>query len=84
MVLPLFYLDNYDGSEVQHRLLQALAVEALTQTESPDWKKCKHCKIEKLKMQKCSVCKSARYCSVECQRADWPSHKKCCKKPTQQ
>jgi len=26
----------------------------------------------------CSRCKSARYCSPECQRTDWPEHKKEC------
>lgn len=29
-------------------------------------------------LQKCGKCKSAKYCSRECQRKDWPNHKKIC------
>ena len=45
--------------------------------------------IEKIKCElctnagtkKCSVCQKARYCSKECQKADWPFHKtRCIKK----
>ena len=28
---------------------------------------------------RCNGCKVARYCSKDCQRADWPLHKKVCK-----
>jgi len=42
-------------------------------------KKCWVC--GKPNSMKCSKCKAAAYCSVECQRTDWPSHKtKCIKK----
>ncbi|KAJ7921411.1 hypothetical protein B0H13DRAFT_154613 [Mycena leptocephala] len=30
-------------------------------------------------MNKCSGCQLTRYCSVSCQRGDWPRHKKMCK-----
>eukprot|EP01113_Clastostelium_recurvatum_P014419 TRINITY_DN17846_c0_g1_i1.p1 TRINITY_DN17846_c0_g1~~TRINITY_DN17846_c0_g1_i1.p1 ORF type:complete len:156 (-),score=20.33 TRINITY_DN17846_c0_g1_i1:60-470(-) len=30
-------------------------------------------------MQLCSRCRQTRYCSVTCQRSDWPAHKKTCK-----
>jgi len=30
--------------------------------------------------KKCSICRLGRYCSEECQRADWKKHKKSCKK----
>ncbi|KLO16748.1 hypothetical protein SCHPADRAFT_926304 [Schizopora paradoxa] len=29
---------------------------------------------------RCSKCKSAVYCNADCQKSDWPSHKKSCKK----
>ncbi len=29
--------------------------------------------------QRCGRCKLAVYCQVDCQRANWPSHKKYCK-----
>ncbi|CUA73099.1 Protein TIC 214 [Rhizoctonia solani] len=32
-------------------------------------------------LEMCSRCKGARYCSRECQRVDWPIHKKGCKPP---
>jgi len=31
--------------------------------------------------QRCSRCKSVRYCSAQCQLNDWPRHKKDCKPP---
>lgn len=43
---------------------------------------CSHCgkqSAEGLKLSVCSRCKSASYCSRECQLADFPSHKKPCK-----
>lgn len=33
---------------------------------------CIYCLADKESMQKCSRCKTACYCSVNCQRADWP------------
>jgi MYND finger len=42
---------------------------------------CNHCGAngENLKLQARGLCKAARYCGKECQRKDWPDHKKRCK-----
>ena len=37
-----------------------------------------HEKFPFTKMKKCSRCRKAQYCSVECQSADWESHKATC------
>merc|ERR1712167_509214 len=44
---------------------------------------CQNCRKEELKpraFQKCARCKLVMYCSRECQKADWSSHKQNCKK----
>lgn len=41
---------------------------------------CNHCGNGNRRMKKCSRCKVPRYCSKECQLADWPKHKITCKK----
>jgi len=33
------------------------------------------------KLMKCSRCGTATYCSITCQKAAWPQHKKTCRKP---
>ena len=30
-------------------------------------------------LRRCTGCKRSRYCSKDCQRSDWPSHKQLCK-----
>lgn len=41
---------------------------------------CDRCQmtLERKSLMLCSRCKSIQYCSVECQHADWPDHKKMC------
>jgi ankyrin repeat protein len=48
---------------------------------SPSATKCTYCnkpKDEDIKLKKCSVCNVTFYCSPECQREHWPSHKDEC------
>lgn len=39
---------------------------------------CSACGSREKKVHRCSRCRSARYCSKECQRADWAKHKTEC------
>ena len=41
---------------------------------------CNNCKIffREQQIKRCSRCKLARYCSVECQKNNWNSHKPLC------
>lgn len=42
-------------------------------------RKCHVCRAQgKPKLQACSMCKKTRYCSRECQKADWRTHKEIC------
>lgn len=45
---------------------------------TPKAGKCSYCKTQdiKIKLKKCSRCQMAEYCSRECQKADWPVHKR--------
>jgi len=42
--------------------------------------KCIVCKREGAEVKVCNQCHIARYCSKECQKADWKCHKKMCRK----
>jgi hypothetical protein len=39
---------------------------------------CANCATDGREFKKCSVCKKTRYCSRECQKDDWKSHKSTC------
>lgn len=41
---------------------------------------CDACYQSKSTLKKCSVCRRAKYCSVECQKSAWPQHKLECKR----
>jgi MYND finger protein len=42
--------------------------------------KCQSCSKLVTNHQRCSRCHMTYYCSTECQKVDWPEHKKLCKK----
>ena len=42
---------------------------------------CGQCKVDKISdLQLCSGCETVAYCDTDCQRKDWPSHKRVCAK----
>jgi hypothetical protein len=46
--------------------------------ESNDNNICNILTCNNISKSKCSICKIVRYCSINCQRNDWQSHKKYC------
>lgn len=50
---------------------------AVLKTESVDGKGCTMCG-KQVPVHRCTACKVARYCSVDCQKAHWPKHKHQC------
>jgi hypothetical protein len=45
---------------------------------------CRYCRAFDKRVQACAACGEAHYCSGECQKADWQSHKQRCKEVRQQ
>mmetsp|Transcript_55253 Transcript_55253/g.145449 ORF Transcript_55253/g.145449 Transcript_55253/m.145449 type:complete len:321 (-) Transcript_55253:14-976(-) len=66
--------DSDDEKEEQAASEPAKAVKA----EKPA---CRNCGKDIVKSLRCSQCKAVEYCSAQCQKDDWPYHKRNCKKP---
>ncbi|KAF9066737.1 hypothetical protein BDP27DRAFT_985080 [Rhodocollybia butyracea] len=50
-------------------------------TKDPNSRRCWLCRGKgKPKLQECAQCQKVRYCGSECQKKDWPVHRKKCKK----
>lgn len=52
---------------------------SLSQNTFQNAQTCPVCKATVKKLQRCSGCHFAKYCGLECQKKDWPKHKKVCK-----
>ncbi|KAJ7653205.1 hypothetical protein DFH06DRAFT_918405, partial [Mycena polygramma] len=54
-----------------------------TQAQYPMTSSCAVCHNEadasRRTLKQCAKCELTRYCSTDCQRADWKRHKECCK-----
>eukprot|EP01080_Neovahlkampfia_damariscottae_P004651 gene4651-8224_t len=48
-------------------------------SEDPETHSCSYCRKESKKLKKCTRCKYVSYCSIECQKKHWDSHKSLCK-----
>ncbi|KAL4078090.1 hypothetical protein J3A83DRAFT_4356774 [Scleroderma citrinum] len=42
-------------------------------------KQCEHCRVKSSGLKMCARCRVVRYCSVECQRSHWKTHKRSCR-----
>ena len=64
------------NSETGQRIFDTVATR-------PNQEQCAHCGMTSDKLQTCSRCKDTKYCSKECQKAHFPTHKGPCKAAAQ-
>jgi hypothetical protein len=77
----------YCSNECKHAAWAVHSLECTSAAEEAKYLKVMSCNachksLPYTNMKKCSRCRSAVYCSVECQTADWKTHKVMCKKHT--
>ncbi len=67
---------------LKHHVMEKLGISTSRSTQKVlSIKNCLACTKEQ-DLLSCSRCKEAQYCSRECQKKDWPSHKKNCQQKT--
>ncbi|KAG8791102.1 hypothetical protein FRC12_010152 [Ceratobasidium sp. 428] len=79
-ISPLFHTEP---SSASRNTISGRVGETGPSWEFRPWsdKECRVCHVAgKPDLMTCSGCKKAKYCSSECQKQDWKSHKKICKK----
>jgi hypothetical protein len=78
-ISPCFHLNTAQQSTKQHccTILPTTAIMESTKTAEKAQEICPRCTEPASKQ--CGGCKGIAYCSLECQQADWPSHKSMCK-----
>lgn len=74
MVIPPF-IQGFNQDKI-HKLMHRVR-SILLDLPIPQCTSCGSCSLD---LQLCSHCQNVRYCSRECQKADWPQHKLICKK----
>ena len=61
---------------------QLLQAKAQAEKEAPERQSCAHCgarEVHVAQFKRCSACKGPRFCSKDCQLANWQAHKADCK-----
>lgn len=73
--------NSYDGSDFV-KILALSEDGKVTECDlsTPPKRSCAHCGGTK-DLKKCTRCKVALYCNAQCQKSNWPLHKKTCKLP---
>jgi hypothetical protein len=75
-------LDVVAAMQDTRRLSKQLVANAQAEKEAPERQSCAHCGARELHVdhfKRCSACKGPRFCSKDCQLANWPQHKAACK-----
>ena len=71
-----------DAMEDYARFCQQADAKAQADNEASGLQSCAHCGARELhvaQFKRCSACKVSRFCSKDCQLANWPAHKAACK-----
>ena len=81
IVIPVQLCNRHSCRENVRQMYQtwtAALNSGSTQILVPSKWRCQQCQQSADTIKVCGKCKSARFCSVECQRDNWPEHRKVC------